>query len=240
MRAATDHKPLQIPCVFFFKLTIPLAGDHWCKYKAVLHSITAPITILFAFQLYDIQLFDGPSLWMLALGLSAILALLLVVFTDTKRPPRFYRKVTSYVGFVASTAWIYAIAAEVVDVVLMIGIISTISFDILGLTVIAWSNSLGDLIADLAVARQGFPRMAIAAAVAGPLFSPKETSDGKPVEMTPILRTMIIFLAVSISSSILILTVQRFHGRRFHSVILVALYCVFLVIVILNELKVIP
>lgn len=73
----------------------------------------------------------------------------------------------SYCGFIISTAWIYAIAAEVVSIVLMLGVVSKISFDILGLTLIAWSNSLGDLMADYSVAKKGKSRMAISAAIGG-------------------------------------------------------------------------
>jgi sodium/potassium/calcium exchanger 6 len=47
------------------------------------------------------------------------------------------------------------------NVVMMFGVVSRVSHVILGLTVLAWCNSTGDLVADLAVAKQGFPRMAI-------------------------------------------------------------------------------
>merc|ERR1711939_192200 len=42
---------------------------------------------------------------------------------------------------------------------------------ILGLTVLAWGNSIGDLVADLSVARAGSPNMAVTACFAGPLFN---------------------------------------------------------------------
>ena len=35
----------------------------------------------------------------------------------------------------------------------------------------AWCNSIGDLVADISVAKQGFPQMAASAAIGGPLFS---------------------------------------------------------------------
>ncbi|KAI6235635.1 putative sodium/calcium exchanger 7 (Na(+)/Ca(2+)-exchange protein 7) [Aphelenchoides besseyi] len=227
---------LRVPCIFFFKLTIPQVTDHWCKGMAVLHVITAPQSILLAFQIHNIQLSGGFYLWMLVLGVSVIVQLLVIVFTSAQRPPLHYRKLLSYIGFVSSTAWIFAIAAEVVNVVLMIGIISTVSFDILGLTLIAWSNSLGDLVADISVARRGFPKMAISAAFAGPLFT-----QGKKVtiEMNSILRSMVIFLAIGIISSIVILTTQRFNARRFHSVYLIIVYTIFIVVVILSEIKII-
>ncbi|VDK59446.1 unnamed protein product [Cylicostephanus goldi] len=46
-----------------------------------------------------------------------------------------------------------------------------ILLQVLGLTILAWSNSIGDLIADISVVKQGYPRMAMAAAIGGPLFN---------------------------------------------------------------------
>jgi sodium/potassium/calcium exchanger 6 len=53
----------------------------------------------------------------------------------------------------------------------MFGNLLKIPSQVLGVTVIAWCNSVGDLIADFSVARQGMARMAFSAAVGGPLFS---------------------------------------------------------------------
>lgn len=41
----------------------------------------------------------------------------------------------------------------------------------LGVTVLAWVNSAGDFIADTAMARDGFPAMAVAACFASPFFT---------------------------------------------------------------------
>uniref|UniRef100_A0A915LJJ7 Sodium/calcium exchanger membrane region domain-containing protein n=1 Tax=Meloidogyne javanica TaxID=6303 RepID=A0A915LJJ7_MELJA len=54
---------------------------------------------------------------------------------------------------------------------LMFGNLFNIPYQILGLTAVAWCNSIGDLIADVSVARQGMPRMALSAAIGGPLFN---------------------------------------------------------------------
>ena len=53
----------------------------------------------------------------------------------------------------------------------MFGVVFRLSSAVLGLTLLAWGNSIGDLVSDIAVAKQGFPRMAIAACFGGPLFS---------------------------------------------------------------------
>lgn len=41
----------------------------------------------------------------------------------------------------------------------------------LGLTFLAWGNSSGDLVTNLAVAKAGYPGMAIAGSYGGPLFN---------------------------------------------------------------------
>jgi solute carrier family 24 (sodium/potassium/calcium exchanger), member 6 len=41
----------------------------------------------------------------------------------------------------------------------------------LGVTVLAWANSFGDLVADSTMARDGFPAMGVAACFASPLFT---------------------------------------------------------------------
>ena len=53
----------------------------------------------------------------------------------------------------------------------MIGVATGVSQEILGLTIMAWSNCIGDVVSDVAVVKQGFPKMAMAAAIGGPLFS---------------------------------------------------------------------
>lgn len=70
-----------------------------------------------------------------------------------------------------SIAWIYAIAGEVVSVITMLGVLTGIELEILGATIIAWSNCGGDLFSDMAIAKQGYPRMAASAAMGSPMFS---------------------------------------------------------------------
>lgn len=148
----------------------------------------------------------------------------------------------------------------------MLGVVSKISFDVLGLTVIAWANSLGDLVADYSVAKQGFPKMALGAAIGGkslinqmylslkscvlgPVFNlmvgfgisflfAKIQGKHVSVKMDKTLKTMLIALGASLFASIIILASQRFQARRFHSIILIVIYLIFLVFIILEETNV--
>ncbi|CAD6196256.1 unnamed protein product [Caenorhabditis auriculariae] len=148
-----------------------------------------------------------------------------------------------------SVCWIYAISSEVVDVVTMIGVVSGISFEILGLSVLAWSNSIGDMIVDPALARRGFSRMAMAAAIGGPLFNlligfglpfTIAKAQGKEIALSfkPTYKLLILFLSISLSTTLIAMLVQRFRLRRVHGVILVLIYIVFLVFVLLDATRV--
>lgn len=52
-----------------------------------------------------------------------------------------------------------------------IGVVLDLSSAVLGLTFLAWGNSIPDFIANNAMARQGYPRVGISAAYAGPTFN---------------------------------------------------------------------
>ncbi|MCJ1323169.1 hypothetical protein MMC15_008523 [Xylographa vitiligo] len=108
------------------------------------------------------------SLCILIGSLLALAALLLM--TNDSHPPR-YRVLLCFVGFIVSIAWISTIANEVVGVLKAFGVIFGISDAILGLTIFAVGNSLGDLVADVTVARLGYPVMALSACFGGPMLN---------------------------------------------------------------------
>lgn len=113
----------------------------WAKY------MDQPVTVLAEMILYCL------------LGSLIILALLLLSTTPDTKPK--YHFLFCFLGFVISIAWISTIAEEVVGVLKAVGVILGMSEAILGLTVFAVGNSVGDLVADITVARLGFPVMAL-------------------------------------------------------------------------------
>ena len=63
------------------------------------------------------------------------------------------------------------IADKLVDVLSVLGIVFRIPGPIMGLSVLAVGNSIGDLSANVAVAKKGLANMAITACFAGPVFN---------------------------------------------------------------------
>ena len=105
-----------------------------------------------------------------ALVFSLVCLLILLATTSPGRPPR-YRAVFCFLGFIVAIAWISTIANEVVGVLKAFGVILGMSDAILGLTIFAVGNSLGDLVADITVARLGYPVMALSACFGGPMLN---------------------------------------------------------------------
>ncbi|KAL3111409.1 hypothetical protein niasHT_017636 [Heterodera trifolii] len=236
----------KIPSLFLLRLTVPCASQHWSKPISALHAFMAPLLFCAAFQCLKTPLPFVPPfvLGELALLLSVLLALFVLCCTKHQKEPSCYKRCAAYFGFAISIAWIYATASEVMNVVLMFGTISGIPHQILGLTAIAWANSIGDLIADVTVARQGMSRMAFSAAIGAPLFNLMvgfgttfliAELQGKviTIEPDPVTLVMFVFLALSLLCILLLLVAQKFFVRPLHGFVLLTVYALFLVLAIL-------
>jgi sodium/potassium/calcium exchanger 6 len=77
----------------------------------------------------------------------------------------------AFVGFIIAASWIDYIADHLVSLLDFIGIILHIPGSIMGLTILAWGNSMGDLSANMTMARKGLANMAMTACFAGPVFN---------------------------------------------------------------------
>ena len=72
-----------------------------------------------------------------------------------------------FIGFLSAIAWMNVVATELINILTTLGIASDIDLAILGLTVLAIGNSIGDLVACVGVSKKGYARMGIAAAIGG-------------------------------------------------------------------------
>ena len=140
---------------------------NWNRWLHSVQCIFAPLFVTF------VLFSDSPSLKKLllyALLFGLISLSLLRTCTLPNRRPK-YHHLLCYLGFIVSISWISTIANEVVGVLKSIGIIFNISDVILGLTIFAVGNSLGDLVADITIAKLGYPVMALSACFGGPMMN---------------------------------------------------------------------
>ncbi|KAF8449838.1 Sodium/calcium exchanger protein-domain-containing protein [Terfezia claveryi] len=196
---------------------------NWNRWLHSLQCIFAPIFVTLVF--FDA---DGTEtsdstivkhlLYALLVGLISLL--LLQIFTSPTQPPK-HRHLLCYLGFIVSISWISTIANEVVGVLKTIGVIFNISDAILGLTIFAMGNSLGDLVANITIAKLGFPVMALSACFGGPMLNIllgvgisgmfigwKRNGEGYKVEVSPMLAVSaatllitLVFLLVSVPAN---------------------------------------
>lgn len=77
----------------------------------------------------------------------------------------------SVFGFFVGIIWIDILASQVVGVITLLAGLLKLPASLMGLTLLAWGNSLGDFFGNPAMARRGKPTMALTACFAGPLFN---------------------------------------------------------------------
>lgn len=145
----------------------------WNRWLVFVQVFTAPffvVTILwanmdetFSGRLY-LRLFFGGVVF------SLVCLFILLGTTSHDREPKF-RPLLCFLGFAVAIGWISSIANEVVGVLKAFGVILNISDAILGLTIFAVGNSCGDLVADITVAKLGYPVMALSACFGGPMLN---------------------------------------------------------------------
>ncbi|KAK5948643.1 hypothetical protein OHC33_010245 [Knufia fluminis] len=152
----------------------PLTNQkEWNRWLVIVQLFTAP---MFMVVITWANIDEGHStkeLLLMMLGclvFSLAGTFLLLLTTSPNREPK-YRPIFCFLGFMVAIAWISTIANEVVGVLKAIGVILNMSDAILGLTIFAVGNSLGDLVADITIARMGYPKMALSACFGGPMLN---------------------------------------------------------------------
>lgn len=137
----------------------------WNRWLVALQLFTGPQFAVLVLWANTLDEWENPHKTLIRMVLYTLLTSLillggLIVFTSEDRAPR-YHYLLCFMGFIISIAWISTIAGEVVGVLKTVGVILNISEALLGLTIFAAGNSVGDLVADITVARLGYPVMAL-------------------------------------------------------------------------------
>ncbi|XP_035514143.1 mitochondrial sodium/calcium exchanger protein [Morone saxatilis] len=248
-------KVLKTPLEVLLLLCIPVVDPdkedkNWRRPLNCLHLITAPLVCVLTFQSgkYVDYLIQGQfPLWVLILLLGLFLSAIVFCTTTNDCPPK-YQPVFALLGFVVSAVLISAAASEVVSLLHMLGVVLSLSNTVLGLTLLAWGNSIGDCFSDITIARQGYPRMAISACFGGIIFNMLcgvgsgcllqmlKTHSFVQFEVEGLLTWVLAgSLGLSLVLSFVIVPLGRFHLGRTYGIFLLVFYVIFLLIALLTE-----
>jgi len=183
-----------------------------------------------------------------AIGIGFIFSIIIFFTTSNIKPP-IYEPFFIFLGLLASPMWIFLIATELVAILKTIGEILDISPSIMGLTVLAWGNSIGDFISNVLIARKGYGQMAMSACYAAPLTNlmiglgipiiRKTAESGKyyTIDSESLDNTLFIafcFLAFNLLFSLVTVAICKFKLKKPFGVMLIILYIAFTTLAVLS------
>jgi Ca2+/Na+ antiporter len=151
---------IEYPFVILRDLTIPtMDEDLWYKPYACLQPITIPLFVMYMSGNIEI-FFSHPFL---ILSMSAITSLYILLYTSHNQQSKNVIFVYSWMslGFIMCIVWICMFANELIICLVLLGQVLNIPSYYLGLTVLAWGNSISDLFSNVAIAKRGLHDMAV-------------------------------------------------------------------------------
>lgn len=167
--------------------------------------------------------------------------------------PRWLRQAFVLPAFISSIAWFDVGADELVEVLRASGHILNIPIAVLGVSILAWGNSISDLLANRAIALQGHAKMAISGCYGEPNFNrffgvglayalitapvfPKPYTKG--IFIDPALLVCFGFQTLALLVTLAAGMLDQFRIRSWLGRVLIGIYSVFMVVVVLTILYV--
>ncbi|EDV59487.1 mitochondrial sodium/calcium exchanger protein [Drosophila erecta] len=258
-------KLTQIPAVIICSIYIPLVDYEldkhgWNKLLNCIQVMLNPAMSIMAIK--ALLSSRGDSLWYVAMGeefMYAVYSLPITVpiavfmfFQSRTDVPPFYHSVFTVMNLTGSMFTIFICATEIDKVLEVIGHILKVEDDFMGATVKACTGSLGPLIANVAMALHGYPKMAYASAIGGPFFtivvSASTVMHVKNLFGLPVSEAnqtgnyglnAFIFLNLGLFSTLLWSTTLGFFARRSVGIFCIVFYCIYLLFAILIHRKII-
>ncbi|XP_059975641.1 mitochondrial sodium/calcium exchanger protein isoform X1 [Mesoplodon densirostris] len=252
-------KVFKLPVEFLLLLTVPVMDPdkedgNWKRPLNCLHLVISPLFLVLTLQsgAYGVYEIGGLfPVWAVVVIAGTALAAVTFFATSNSQPPRLHW-LFAFLGFLTSALWINAAATEVVNILRSLGVVFRLSNTVLGLTLLAWGNSIGDVFSDLTLARQGYPRMAFSACFGGIIFNILvgvglgcllQISRGHvEVELEPdglLVWVLAGTLGLSLVCSLVSVPLQCFQLNRVYGCCLLLLYLTFLLVALLTEFGVI-
>jgi len=151
---------------------IPPADEYWDTWRRIAACSSLPTLAVACIMTDYCGMQDiGPKKQVAVFGTTCALGLLAYVnSSDGPEVPWFYPGIT-FISKVSSIIVISAIAQELIASLETLGFIQDVPRVFLGTIIIAWGNSIGDMVTLVAMVRSGQERMALTSIFAGPCFN---------------------------------------------------------------------
>ncbi|XP_073916662.1 mitochondrial sodium/calcium exchanger protein isoform X2 [Castor canadensis] len=252
-------KVFKLPVEFLLLLTVPVVDPdkddrNWKRPLNCLQLVLSPLVVVLTLQSGTYGVYEIGGLlpvWAVVVIVGTALASVTFFATSNSEPPRLHW-LFAFLGFFTSALWINAAATEVVNILRSLGIVFRLSNTVLGLTLLAWGNSIGDAFSDFTLARQGYPRMAFSACFGGIIFNIlvgvglgcllQIVRSHAEVKLEPdglLVWVLAGALGLSLVFSLLSVPLQCFQLSKGYGFCLLFFYVSFLVVALLTEFGVI-
>lgn len=167
----------EFPFTVLRKVTVPIPCEGYYNRGLVALSL-ALCPLWFAYYIWvghEINLLSRQNIafFLITWGVALAVALAVIRYAPCAEGTMAMAVATpiALIGFIIAATWIDYVADHLVSLLDFIGIILHIPGSIMGLTILAWGNSMGDLSANITMARKGLANMAMTACFAGPIFN---------------------------------------------------------------------
>lgn len=159
---------ISCPIIFLFSTTVPVVPPELYAEDVTLEREMRFKRGFFSVQLIFLSLVVDARIMTLLIGV--VLAMVNAIYCSQTKPSSRYYFSVSLVGFAGSLVWITKLASGIVMILKNLGVILQIDETLLGLTVLALGNSVGDLISNITLCTMGFHHTGLSACFGAPLL----------------------------------------------------------------------
>jgi sodium/potassium/calcium exchanger 6 len=160
---------LKVPITMIIQITLPpIDKTDWDRRIAIISPIGSSTFVWVVLELYKYG-----WKWVLYIYIAAAILSITIFLLTRARPKEFpaWGAIFSFYNFAVSILWLWFLANIIVDIIHIIGNVTGMSIPFLGVALLAFGNSVGDMMTDISLAKLGLAQMGMTATVSGSVFN---------------------------------------------------------------------